>query len=118
MTFHVPEKYRLKTGPMWSDETNGNNGQFIVNSIKLKTNILCQASDGFGWEHVSSSTIKRCPTWEEMCFIKDLFWDDEYCIIQYHPPKSEYINNHPYVLHLWRPINEEIPRPPKILVGI
>jgi len=88
MAFKVPEKYRLKTGPMRSDESYGNNGQFIVNNIKIKSNILCQASDGFEWEHVSASIINRCPTWNEMCFIKDLFWDDEDCIIQYHPPKG------------------------------
>lgn len=70
------------------------------------------------WEHVSISTQTRCPTWEEMCFVKDLFWDEEDCVVQYHPPKSDYINCHPRCLHLWRPIGLEIPRPPKILVGI
>lgn len=117
MTFHVPEKYRIKTGPMGSNESYGNNGQFLINSLKLKTPLACQASNGFSWEHVSVSTQKRCPNWEEMCFIKDLFWDAEDCVIQYHPPQSDYINCHPYVLHLWRPIDVEIPRPPSFLVG-
>lgn len=118
MAFKVPEKYRIKTGPMGSDESYGNNGQFMITSLKLKRTLGVQASDGMGFEHVSVSLRDRCPTWEEMCFVKDLFWDDEDCVIQYHPPKSEYINCHPYVLHLWRPINAEIPRPPKFLVGI
>jgi hypothetical protein len=117
MTFHVPEKYRVRTGPMPSDESNGNNGQFIVKSLKLKIPLACQSSDEFGWEHVSISTKIRCPTWEEMCFIKDLFWDDEDQVIQYHPPKSAYINCHPYCLHLWRPIGRELIRPPSILIG-
>ena len=30
-------------------------------------------SDGLGWDHVSVSLADRCPTWAEMCFIKDLF---------------------------------------------
>lgn len=119
MTFHVPDKYRVKTGFMASDESYGNNGVFMINSLKLKTVLACQASDGLEWEHVSvsASTPKRCPNWEEMCFVKDMFWDAEDCIIQYHPPKSDYVNCHPYVLHLWRPIGIEIPRPPFILVG-
>jgi hypothetical protein len=117
MTFHVPEKYRIKTGIMWSDASYGNNGQFMVNSIKLKTPLGCQASDGLGWNHISVSTQRRCPTWDEMCFIKNLFWDDEDCVLQYHPPKSEYIDCHPYCLHLWQPIGIEIPKPPAILVG-
>lgn len=53
-----------------------------------------------------------------MCFIKDLFFGPNECVMQLHPPKSEYINNHPYCLHLWRPQNIEIPRPPQIMVGI
>jgi hypothetical protein len=80
--------------------------------------LRCCASDGYKWEHVSVSTHDRIPTWEEMCFIKDLFWDAEDTVIQFHPPKSEYVNQHPYTLHLWRPIGAEIPRPDSILVGI
>ncbi len=26
-----------------------------------------------GWEHVSISNTHRCPTWDEMCAVKDLF---------------------------------------------
>ena len=116
MTFHVPEQYRVKIGPMQSDKSDGNNGQFVILREKHDVIILCQASDGYEWEHVSVSTNKRCPNWHEMCMIKDLFWDEEDCVIQYHPPKSKYINNNPHVLHLWRPINQEIIRPPLILV--
>ena len=35
---------------------------------------------------------------------KALFWDEDDCVIQYHPPRSEYVNNHQNCLHLWRPI--------------
>jgi hypothetical protein len=55
-----------------------------------------------------------------MCKIKELFWDDaEDWAVQYHPPMSRYVNNHPYCLHLWRPTDcGEMPFPPDILVGI
>jgi hypothetical protein len=82
----------------------------------------CIASDGHGWEHVSvhvkENGFSETPTWDEMCEIKALFWDDEDCVIQYHPPKSDYVNNHPNVLHMWRPVGVEIQRPPSIMVGI
>lgn len=71
---------------------------------------------GMGWDHVSVSYNDRCLTWEEMCIVKDIFFQEEECAIQYHPPKSEYVNNHPYVLHLWKPQGEYIPRPPMHLV--
>jgi hypothetical protein len=79
-------------------------------------------SDGAGWEHVSVHVEHekglRTPTWSEMCYIKDKFWDKEDCVVPYHPPESDYINNHPHVLHLWRPTELDVPRPPWILVGI
>lgn len=74
------------------------------------------ASHGGGWDHVSVSLQVRNPNWREMCFIKDLFFDPEDCVIQYHPSKSKNINLHPYCLHLWRPQNVVIPMPPMIYV--
>ncbi len=116
--FHVPEKFRFtRTGYTYSSTIkDGNNGKFFVKSLKFPHVLQCLASDQEGWEHVSVSTQKRCPTWEEMCFIKGLFWDETDCVIQYHPPKSDYVNVHPYCLHLWRPIDETIPTPPTIFV--
>ena len=64
-----------------------------------------------------SAQRKCCPTWDEMCAIKDMFFGEDERVMQFHPPKSEYINNHPYCLHLWRPIDAEIPRPPAFMVG-
>jgi hypothetical protein len=78
------------------------------------------ASDGseeVPWEHVSVSTEKRCPTWEEMCWVKGLFFEEEEPVMQLHPPASEYVNYHPYCLHLWRPLEQLIPLPPSIAVG-
>lgn len=76
-------------------------------------------SYGGGWEHVSIAPLNgTMPKWEDMCFTKELFWDDTEWVVQYHPPKSEYVNNLPNCLHLWRPIEEELPTPPSIFVGI
>jgi hypothetical protein len=76
-------------------------------------------SYGGGWEHASISVVdqKRVPTWDEMCMFKDLFWLPEETVVQYHPAKSEYVNCHPYVLHLWRWMDGEFPKPPKNYVG-
>jgi hypothetical protein len=76
-----------------------------------------EMADGVAWEHVSVSCADRCPTWNEMQAVKSLFWDDEDRVIQYHPPQSEYINDHPYCLHLWRPLHVTIPHPPSHFVG-
>ena len=71
-----------------------------------------------GWEHVSVSTRRRPPNWQEMCFVKDLFFDPEETVVQLHPPKSKWISNHPNCLHMWRNVHFEIPLPPSIMVGV
>lgn len=123
--FKVNEQYRVVRGIMASNSSIGNNGQFILPHPKIKDYyFITIASDQLLWEHVSvtiySKRIKvdRCPTWEEMCWLKDQFWDEEDCVVQYHPPKSEYVNNSKNCLHLWRPTNQEFPLPDSILVGI
>ena len=53
-----------------------------------------------------------------MCFVKTVFWDREDCVVQFHPPESEYVNDHPFCLHLWRPVGVVIARPPALTVGV
>ncbi len=116
------EKGRLLKGE-YGSPPGDRNGAFEVvcpiTTTKLRI-IACDGNGEFPWEHVSVSTPHRTPNWHEMCWVKEQFWDDEECVIQYHPPKSTYVNNHPHCLHLWRPTNQimPIPMPPEILVGI
>lgn len=117
MSFHVPNLCRIRTGQLASSDSEGNNGAFMVKCCW--GNVFCVASDGAledsgAWEHVSVSVYqkKKPPTWECMCFIKKLFWDEDDCVIQYHPPKRVYVNCHPGCLHLWRPVGVELPMPP------
>lgn len=117
MAFRVPEKYRIRDGSHGSDNRSGNNGAFMFPFKPWRAQLFVIASDGAGWEHVSVSNPVRTPTWEEMSFIKQTFWGDEDCVVQFHPPKSEYVNQHPFCLHLWRKIGAEFETPPSILVG-
>jgi hypothetical protein len=108
-----------------SSDADGMNGAFVIpfGDGKRICRLGCIASDQLGWEHVSvtDQTTKRsqrfCPTWEMMCRVKRAFWDDEECVIEYHVPMSEWINEHPGCLHLWKPIGVDIPRPPSLFVG-
>ena len=78
------------------------------------------ASTGAGWDHVSVSPYKKSyiPSWEDMCKIKDIFFKDEEAVIQIHPPKTEYVNNMPNCLHLWRCTYKDMVLPPSCLVGV
>jgi hypothetical protein len=111
--FRAPEALRWTDAPApyASTAADGNNGVFRLGPLR----ILC--SDGMGWEHVSVSLSNRCPTWKEMCTVKAQFWGREDCVIQYHPPEPEYVNYHPFTLHLWREIGREFSLPPSLMVG-
>lgn len=117
--FKVPEQYRDTEGSLASNSSYGTTGSFTLKHKGFTYHIIC--SDGLGWEHVSVhlSVNKKMftPNWDQMCFVKDLFWDKTDCVVQYHPADSEYVNLHPNTLHLWRPTNEPLPIPLKIMVG-
>jgi hypothetical protein len=120
--FHVPNKNRVRSGGrLASTDAMGNNGAFLIPSNLKRRTLVIIASDGRGWEHVSvhaeSGKEVLTPLWDEMCHVKETFWDPEDCVMQLHPKKSEYVNNHPHTLHLWRPTDQEIPQPDSILVG-
>lgn len=121
----TPENFRLRKGILSSDSSYGCNGFFVIPHYRIANyDICCQCSDGYGWQHVSVTVAKRgekpsrCPTWEEMCFVKDQFWGKDETVIQYHPQETEYINNHKFCLHLWKPDNIALPLPDSLMVGI
>lgn len=116
-----PDQYRIVSG-LWSSSKGDDFGAFVIpGPCGRDLRVIASpgdADDSIPWEHVSVSLPNRCPNWEEMDFVKRLFWNDEEAVMQLHPPRSKWVNNHPYCLHLWRPIKQEIPLPPEIAVGI
>ena len=93
---------------------------FVLLTNNQRANFI--ASWGLGWDHVSISIEGNnakplhTPHWHEMCEIKDIFFNNDECVVQYHPAKKDYISIHPNVLHLWRPHHEVIPMPPKAMI--
>src|SRR5208282_3463634 len=111
------ERYRFHSGP-WGSNTGDDFGSFRIPGPEGEDLLIIaspgDAHEGIPWEHVSVSTRTRCPHWKEMCFVKCLFWDEEEAVVQFHPPRSKYVNNCERCLHLWRPISGEFPAPPEI----
>lgn len=70
------------------------------------------------WEHVSVSLYRRSglPTWNLMCWVKELFWRDDESILQFHPMASEYVSI-AEVLHLWKPPYEVV-LPPTMTMAL
>jgi hypothetical protein len=108
----------MKTRPftlpdLWVIEDQGEDGL----AARSKDGLFVIASWGMGWDHVSVSRKNRCPDWAEMCRVKNLFWEPEEVVVQYHPRKSEYKNWHRFCLHLWKPQNQELPTPNPLMVA-
>ena len=76
---------------------------YLIKHPRTQAKLMVVASMDEGWGHVSVSLEKRTPIWDEMCFIKNLFFDEEDLCIQIHPKKSQYVNMHNHCLHIWQP---------------
>ena len=120
INLYALDKYRLR-GPdvikAFGSEGSDKFGIFEIPSCSDSYVLRVIASVGDGWDHVSVSRRTRCPSWEEMEFIKRLFFRKDETAMQLHVPAADHINCHPFCLHLWRPLGRDIPRPPSWMVG-
>lgn len=107
------EKHRVLYGPFASPQF-ARYGMFRLK--KRGVQILIVMLIEHGWEHAAVSTKHRPPTREEMEWVKDQFWSSEETVMDLHPPKSAWQNEHPNCHHLWRPANGEIPLPPAMML--
>lgn len=130
--FHVPNQFRIREGRLATEDTAGNNGFFVMKEQPKPGKhpgqvryLFVIASDGMMWEHVSIHAEtpdhrQYTPRWDEMQAMKNLFWDEQDVVVQFHPAKDKYVNVHPNTLHLWRLRDgweDFLPMPPKELVG-
>lgn len=105
-----PYKEIVESGKVWDTVMLG---KLVGGLIKLPDCGTCSVMFGEnedGWEHVSVSPKHKykTPTWDDMCALKDIFFDDEEEVYQIHPKKSEYVNLSENCLHLWKPIWHEL----------
>ena len=118
MKKHLPanlEKFRIDHQMYVKAPEGSIEGVFMIPFGNKRLGVICGC--GEGWDHVSVSLKHRCPTWDEMNWIKCLFFESEETVIQFHPPKSQYVNVGKTVLHMWRPWGKEIELPPKWMLA-
>lgn len=109
------EPYRMRC----SGSVHGANwGAFKMGALRIISSGTPEEGDpGWPWEHVSVSLENRCPTWDEMAKVKNAFWNDEETVVQFHPARSQYVNVHPFCLHLWRRLDVPTELPPRHLMA-
>lgn len=105
----------LKRYGSYGDETCG---AFLIPLPGQSRILKCLASNSEGWDHVSVSVDghQRTPTWGEMAFVKTVFFKMDEIAWEYHMNVSDHINDHPFVLHIWRKHDFTMPLPPKVFV--
>lgn len=98
------EQYRKKHPVLGSSPVGKGYGYFEIPYESATLHVIAVGSKDclVDWDHVSVSLSDRCPDWFEMSYVKDLFFDPEETVIQFHPPKSKHINISDTCLHLWR----------------
>lgn len=107
---------RYKSNNSFSTMDDDYHGVFFLRNNSHVLKIISSGFQDEEWIHVSVSLPTRCPTWNEMCKVRDLFFDKEDVVFQFHPKSSDYVNIHPHCLHLWKPRKFEIQTPAKIKV--
>lgn len=109
------EKCRVRHEQYVIPEEGSIEGAFLIMYGNKRLRVICGC--GEGWDHVSVSLRHRTPTWEEMNFIKNLFFEKEETAFQFHPAESEYVNFHKNVLHIWRSWDDPIKLPPRWMLA-
>jgi hypothetical protein len=67
--------------------------------------VFCRNESG-KYDHVSIAPIDgHTPTWDEMCTLKDLFFNDDEECVQIHPKAGEYVDIKRNCLHLWHRVD-------------
>lgn len=86
---------------------NGGQGEITIGNWR---GTVVWGNDEAGFEHVSVCPYNHSitPSWDDMCAVKDVFFEPEEEAIQIHPKKSEYVNIMQNCLHLWRPKDQEL----------
>lgn len=88
------------------DYTNACQYAVRLDGVLLVAIVEVECHDGALWGHLSVSAQKRVPSWEELRWCKEYFLGDRKAVMVL-PPRAEYVNVHPHVLHLFAPLERD-----------
>lgn len=90
------------------DYVNAKRFHVRLNGVHLCAILEVECIDGSLWAHLSASAMaaKRVPSWDELRWCKEYFLGDRKAV-QILPPRAEYVNINPHVLHLYAPLERD-----------
>lgn len=95
----IPSNWRLIKAGIDGAAYQSRNGLKVILSC-------CIEADEKNWVHLSVSRKNRLPDWAEFTQVKEIFLGKEALAIQVLAPRSEWVNHHPYCLHLYQCLDE------------
>jgi hypothetical protein len=72
---------------------------------------VAREEDGRLWLHISTAYPDRLPKWGELVAAKEWIAGTDRYAYQVIPPRSRYVNQHPFVLHVFVPLEGDPPLP-------
>lgn len=103
ITASVEPKFRR---PVPSDWTQVGPDSMFAWSHTSGLRVICSTDtmeDGGTWLHVSVSRSNSLPSWDDLKLVKDAFIGRNHEAVQVLPRDEDFVNLHPFCLHLWSP---------------
>jgi hypothetical protein len=63
---------------------------------------------GERWWHVSMARQARLPSWDDLRRVKDVFIGKNRQAVSVLPDERQYVNHHPFCLHLWCNLDRDL----------
>lgn len=101
---HIPARAALAMPRHWHKipDPTGFCAAFQNTLSGLRATVtLDTMEDGATYTHVSCSYPHKLPSWDDLKQVKDAFIGPHREAIQVLPKDEDYVNVHPYCLHLW-----------------
>jgi hypothetical protein len=97
----------------WRTVSRSFDNASFINDMLLLSVILSVSTenDGRSWLHVSCAHPDRLPSWETLKDVKTIFVGRDRQAVQVLPSEKNYVNVHPYCLHLFCCLEDEDPLP-------
>lgn len=86
-------------------DLSGNTAGVVILEPEIHDDDPQGGAGGIDWWHLSVSRTTRLPTWDELVQAKECFLGVNARAMQIIPPRSEYVNIDPHVLHLFARID-------------
>jgi len=97
-----PRGHWRSLGWRWVDWIDGNAGYGKGEMVAMLSARI--ENDGKRWLHLSLSCRTRVPTYDELQEASRAFLNNRLAY-QLFVPEQEHVNAHPFVLHLWAPVD-------------